>query len=288
MPILRALSLEHEVVLVVTQPDKPSGRGLSLTPSPVNKAARGLGLAVETPERLDDDVVRRLTKGRAEVLACASYGKILPAALVTNPALPALNVHPSALPKYRGATPIQAALLAGDTTTAITVMWMAPRMDAGDIALQVPVDIAPAEDFGSLHDRLADIGARTLLDALSLHARRELPRVPQDEAAATFTRPIAKTDLELPLTSTARELAARVRAYSPKPGAWLAHDGKRLKILAASAESEAAPGAPGTLSVTSDGEPVVATVEGVLRLKTVVPEGKREMSGRDFARGLRR
>jgi methionyl-tRNA formyltransferase len=288
VPILRGLALEHEVVLVVTQPDKPSGRGLSMTPSPVNTAARGLGLAVETPEKLDDDAVRRLTKGRAEVLACASYGKILPAALVTNPALPALNVHPSALPKYRGATPIQAALLAGDATTAVTVMWMAARMDAGDIALKVPVDIGSDEDYGSLHDRLAEIGARTLLDALSLLGLGELPRVQQDETAATYTRPITKSDLELPLTATSRELAARVRAYSPKPGAWLTHEGKRLKILAASAEPGVTPDAPGTLSIASDGEPIVATVDGLLRLKTVVPEGKRAMSGRDFVRGIRR
>jgi methionyl-tRNA formyltransferase len=112
--------------------------------------------------------------------------------------------------------------------------------------------------------------------------------VQQDETAATYTRPITKSDLELPLTATSRELAARVRAYSPKPGAWLTHEGKRLKILAASAEPGVAPEAPGTLNIASDGEPVVATVDGLLRLKTVVPEGKRAMSGRDFVRGLRR
>jgi len=288
VPILRALTLEHDVVLVVTQPDKPSGRGLSLTPSPVSTAARALGLAVETPDKLDADAVRRLTAARAEVLACASYGKILPAALVSNPALPALNIHPSALPKYRGATPIQAALLAGDTSTAVTVMWMAARMDAGDVALQVAVDIGPDDDYGSLHDRLADIGASAMLNALRLLARRALPRVPQDDSAATYTRPIAKADLELPVAAPAHELAARVRAYSPRPGAWLAHEGKRLKILAATAEAGVALGPPGTLSVAPDGEPIVATIDGVLKLKTVVPEGKRAMSGREFARGLRR
>jgi methionyl-tRNA formyltransferase len=221
------------------------------------------------------------------VLACASYGKILPAALVTNPTMPAFNVHPSALPKYRGATPIQAALIAGDPSTAVTVLWMATRMDAGDIALQVAVEIEPDENYGTLHDRLADVGAGALLDALTLHARKALPRFPQDEALASYTRPISKTDLELRFAATSHELADRVRAFSPKPGAWISLDGKRLKIVAARAQPGARPGAPGTLSVAADGDPVVATVDGLLRLETVVPEGRRPMSGREFARGLR-
>ncbi|HKW45605.1 MAG TPA: methionyl-tRNA formyltransferase [Candidatus Eremiobacteraceae bacterium] len=286
VPILRALAREHEVVLVVTQPDRPAGRGLSMSPSPVGLAARELGLSIDTPEKLDAHVMRRIGDRHANLLACASYGKILPASLVTNASMPALNVHPSALPKYRGATPIQGAILAGDTSTAVTVMWMAARMDAGDIALQIGVDIEPGENYGSLHDRLAAIGANALLDALALHARGSLPRMAQDEDLATYTRPIAKTDLELRFTSTSQELADRVRAFSPKPGAWIPYAGRRLKVLAASPE----PGAvepPGTLSVAANGEPVVATVDGRLRLTAVVPEGKRAMSGRDFGRGLR-
>lgn len=287
VPLLRALADQHHVVLAVTQPDKPSGRGLSMSSSPVKETAREVGLAVETPVKLDSDFVNRVVETRADALVCASYGKILPAALVTNPAMPALNVHPSALPKYRGATPIQAALIAGDPSTAVTVMWMAARMDAGDIALQATTDIEAEENYGALHDRLADIGARALLDALDLLSRGELPRIPQDEAFATYTRPISKPDLELRFTEQSRELADRVRAYSPKPGAWISHDGRRLKILAACAEDRPPTGPPGTLSMTADGEPIIATVDGVLRLTTVIPEGKRQMSGREFARGLR-
>jgi methionyl-tRNA formyltransferase len=285
VPILRALAREHDVVLAVTQPDKPSGRGLALSPSLVKEAACELGLDVETPVKLDGDFVDRVIARRADVLACASYGKILPAALVTHPAMPALNVHPSALPKYRGATPIQAALLAGDASTAVTIMWMAARMDAGDIALQVPAEIEPEENYGALHDRLADLGASALLEALTQLARQTLPRVPQDEALATYTRPISKADLELRFTTRSQELADRVRAFSPKPGAWISYDGRRLKILAASAERGAPLGSPGTLSVTEDGAPLFATIDGALRLETVVPEGKRQMSGREFARG---
>lgn len=287
VPILRALAEEHDVVLAVTQPDKPSGRGLAVSPSPVKDAACEIKLAVETPAKLDSDFVSKVTTLDAGVLVCASYGKILPAALVTNAAMPALNVHPSALPKYRGATPIQAALLAGDATTAVTIMWMAPRMDAGDIAVQAVTDIDPAENYGALHDRLSDIGARAMLDALDLLRRGELFRAPQDESLATYTRPISKPDLELRFTEPSRTLADRVRAFSPKPGAWISHEGRRLKILAASAESRPPTGPPGTLSMTADGEPVVATVDGALRLTTVIPEGKRQMSGREFARGLR-
>ena len=285
MPILRALARQHDVVLVVTQPDKPSGRGLSMTPSPVKETALDLGIAVETPTKLDSEFVERVAARQATVLACAAYGKILPAALVTQPATPALNVHPSALPKYRGATPIQSALLAGETSTAVTIMWMAARMDAGDIALQVPTDIDPGENFGVLHERLAEIGASALLDAMNQLSRGALPRVRQDESLATYTRPTAKADLELRFTARAQELVDRVRAFSPKPGAWIWHDGRRLKILAASAERGAPSGPPGTLTMTADGIPVVATIDGALRLDTVVPEGKRQMSGREFARG---
>jgi methionyl-tRNA formyltransferase len=287
VPILRALAREHDVVLTLTQPDKPSGRGLTLSPSAVKEASRELKLAVETPEKLDSEMVQRVLALHADVLACASYGKILPAALVSNAEMPALNVHPSALPKYRGATPIQGALLAGDASTAVTVMWMSPRMDAGDIALQVAVDIEADENYGTLHDRLAEIGARALLDALRLYAQDALPRLAQDEALATYTRPISKPDLELRFTATSLELAHRVRAYAPKPGAWISHDGRRVKILAASAESGEPVGMPGVLRVSEDGDPIVTTIDGGLRLLTVVPEGKRPMSGREYVRGLR-
>jgi methionyl-tRNA formyltransferase len=287
VPILRALAGEHDVALAITQPDKPSGRGLKRLPSPVKEAAQEFGIAVETPEKLDTEAVQRVLALRADVLACASYGKILPGALVTKPEMPALNVHPSALPKYRGATPIQGALQAGDATTAVSVMWMSVRMDAGDIALQIAVDIARDENYGTLHDRLAEVGANALLEALRLFAQKSLPRLPQDETMATYTRPISKPDLELRFTATSHELANRVRAYSPKPGAWLSHDGRRLKILAASAEPGDWVGSPGELLFSANGDPVVATVDGQLRLQTVVPEGKRPMSGREYARGLR-
>jgi methionyl-tRNA formyltransferase len=287
VPILRALAREHDVLLAVTQSDKPSGRGLKQSPSAVKEAARELGVAIETPEKLDMEAVHRLLAMRADVLTCASYGKILPAALVTNPEMPALNVHPSALPKYRGATPIQGALLAGDAATAVSVMWMSARMDAGDIALQTAVDIEPEENYGSLHDRLAEAGASALLDALRLYAQNALPRRPQDEALATYTRPISKPDLELRFTSTSRELVSRVRAFSPKPGAWMSHDGRRLKILAATAEVGDRAGSPGELRVAVDGEPLVSTIDGYIRLKNVVPEGKRPMTGREYVRGLR-
>jgi methionyl-tRNA formyltransferase len=287
VPILRALAREHDVVLAVTQPDKPSGRGLRQSPSAVKEAAHDLGIAVETPEKLDTEAVRRVLALHADVLACASYGKILPGALVMNTEMPALNVHPSALPKYRGATPIQGALQAGEATTAVSVMWMSARMDAGDIALQIAVDIAPDDNYGTLHDRLAEMGANALLDALRLYGQNSLPRVPQVEALATYTRPISKPDLELRFTASSHELAKHVRAFSPKPGAWMQHDGRRLKILAASAEPGERIGSPGELRVAANGDPLVATVDGQLRLLTVVPEGKRPMSGRDYARGLR-
>ena len=287
MPSLRALAREHAVELVVTQPDKPSGRGLQLTPTPVKAAAFELGLDVITPARLDAEAVARVLDLRLDVLVCVSYGKILPASLLTDPHMSAFNIHPSALPRYRGAAPIQAALLAGDETTAITIIWMSDRMDAGDIAVQERCGIEPDENFGALHDRLAAASAPLLMSALSALAAGTLARVPQDESLATYTKPFAKSDLELRFERSAVEISRQVRAFAPSPGAWMMHAGRRLKILDARPDAEAVVGPPGSIHRARDGGTLAATAAGSLRLIRVVPEGKRPMSGADFARGLR-
>jgi methionyl-tRNA formyltransferase len=286
-PSLRALALEHDVTRVVSQPDKPAGRGMRLTPTPVKAAALELGLPVMTPMRLDAEAVAHALADKSDVLICIAYGKILPAALLTGPRMGALNIHPSALPRYRGATPMQAALLAGDDTTAISIIWMSACMDAGEIALQTPVKIEPDENFGALHDRLAVESAALLIEALASLATNTLPRRPQDESQATYTKPIEKSELELRFDHSALELSRRVRAFAPKPGAWMPFEGGRLKVLDARPDSEAIDGPPGALHRARDGGVLATTAQDSLRLIKVVPEGKRPMSGEEFARSLR-
>jgi methionyl-tRNA formyltransferase len=285
-PSLRALVRDHDVTLAISQQDKPAGRGMRLTPTPVKAAAFDLKLPVITPSRLDAEAVAQVLADKPDVLVCVSYGKILPAALLAGPRMAALNIHPSALPRYRGATPMQAALLAGDETTAISIIWMSDRMDAGDIALQTPVRIEPDENFGALHDRLAVESAALLIQALQSLANDSLPRRPQDESQATYTKPIAKSDLELRFDHGALELSRRVRAYAPRPGAWMPHAGGRLKVLDARPDSEAVDGPPGSVHRARDGGALAATAQDALRLLKVVPEGKRPMTGEEFARSL--
>jgi methionyl-tRNA formyltransferase len=277
VPSLEALASTHEIRAVVTQPDRPAGRGLRERQSPVKARALALGLQVLEPERLDAGFVGSIARLEPALLACVSYGKILPDSLLGIAGAAALNVHPSMLPEYRGASPIQTALREGRTVTGVTVIWMSSKMDAGDIALQREIAIGTGEDYGALHDRLARVGAALLLESADLLARGSLPRARQDESRATYTRPIGKDDLRISGSSTAREIVDLVRSASPAPGAWLVYEGKRLKVLDARAEPA------GASAMTPEG-PGIEAADGCVRLLRVVPEGKRAMSGAEFAR----
>ncbi|MBV8365287.1 MAG: methionyl-tRNA formyltransferase [Candidatus Eremiobacteraeota bacterium] len=285
VPSLRAIARDHDVVAVYTQPDRPAGRGMKLTPTPVRADGAAQKLAVFTPERLDADFCDAAAALKPEALVTASYGKILPRALLELPALGALNIHPSLLPEYRGATPIQAALRDGRHTTGVSVIWMNDKMDAGDIAIAETVPIAPEEDYGSLHDRLAVIGAQLVSRALIDLATGRLTRERQDDSQATYTRPLRKEDLRIPL-GDARSAVNVIRSLSPKPGAWLELRGKRVKVLRARAEDGATQSDAGSIVSLSGDGPLIACTRGALRLLQVVPEGKAATSGADFARSL--
>ena len=280
MPALRALAKTHDIAAVVTQPEKPAGRGLDARASAVAEAALHSSLPLMTPARLDAAFVGAIAGIRPQLLACAAYGKILPAALLAIDGMVALNVHPSLLPRYRGAAPIQAALRNGEARTGVTIIWMTPEMDAGDIALQREVEIEPDEDYGSLHGRLSEVGASLLAQAADQLAVGTLPRVPQDASAATFTKPISKADLRIDDRLTAAQVVGLVRSASPSPGAWTMLDGKRIKVLAARAEPDGA-------SAPEPEGPAVRVSDGLVRLLRVVPEGKRAMSGAEYVRGQR-
>ncbi len=225
------LAAKTDVAGVVTQPDRPSGRGQKLQPTPVKSAARSLGLRVYEPTALKT-FARELEGQAFDLFALASYGRILPAELLALPKRGALNVHPSLLPNYRGATPIQTALRNGETETGVTIMLMDAGMDTGDVVLQESVAIAPDDTYGTLHDRLALFGGELLGRALDVAATGAIPHHAQS-GEASVTRPIAKDDLTIDPAWPARRIANTVRAFAPTPGARMAIDGETVKILRA-------------------------------------------------------
>jgi methionyl-tRNA formyltransferase len=231
VPSLHAVAARTKLAGVVTQPDRPAGRGQRLTASPVKRAALELGLRIYEPVRLRE-LAGELRNERFDCFALASYGRILPQALLDLPRIGALNVHPSLLPAYRGATPIQTALANGETETGVSIMLMDAGLDTGDLVAQERLVIEPGETYGELHDRLAELGAQLLADVLDAASRGALVRSPQS-GEASLTRPLSKADLAIDLSWPAQRIVNAVRAFSPQPGARATLDGESLKILRA-------------------------------------------------------
>ncbi len=231
VPSLRVVASRTQLAGVVTQPDRPAGRGQRLTPSAVKSAALELGLRVYEPLRLRE-LAGELRHDAFDLFVLASYGRILPRELLELPRIGALNVHPSLLPKYRGATPIQTALLNGDRETGVSIMLMDAGLDTGDIVLQERVAIEPGESYGELHDRLASLGAALLGEALDFAQRGTLARRVQT-GEPTLTRPLSKEQLAVDLSWPPERIVNAVRAFSPQPAARATIDGEQVKILRA-------------------------------------------------------
>lgn len=281
----------HEIVAVVTQPDRPAGRGRHLRPSAVREAAEALGLPVLTPESASDpEFVAALRTVAPEVGVVVAYGQILRRELLTLPPGGFLNVHYSLLPEFRGASPVYAALRAGRTETGVTVQYMARALDAGDILLQRRVPIAEDDDRGTLTDKLTAVGIETLLEALALLERGQAPRTPQDEAQASYVGRVETEDCRIDWSAPAPVVRDLVRACTPWPGAWCTLRGKRIKVQSLRTVQKvlSEEGRPGTVVEIADaGGPVVATGSGAVELVRVQPEGRQSMSGAEFLRGAR-
>jgi methionyl-tRNA formyltransferase len=288
VPTLEALlKSEHDVVGVVTQPDKPVGRNQQIEPPPIKKVligrARPPGAPILQPPRIKDphaiEEIRALTP---DVIVVMAYGQILPPGILEIPKIACLNLHASLLPRWRGAAPIQAAIAAGDQTTGITVMYMDEGLDTGDILLQRAIDILPDETGGSLHDRLGQIAPDALLESLRLLATKTAPRIPQDNALATYAPKLKREQGKIDWFETAEVIERKIRAFNPWPGAFMQIGGQNLKIFSATVVDFN--GQPGEI-LERDKRLIIAAGKHAVALNEVQLEGKRRMSAAEFLRG---
>ena len=309
IPSLKALLAEHQLVGLLTQPDRPVGRHQILT-APATKqflekevspaihncvdelaGTDPFPIPIFQPEQLRDPLVlEQLRSLHPEVIVTMSYGKIFPRELLELPSIACLNIHTSLLPRYRGATPIQAAILAGDEETGVTIMHMAEGLDTGDILLQKKISLATQETAGSLTERLAALAPEALLEALKLLEREAAPRTPQPAEGITLTRQITRTDAAIDPTRSAVELDRLSRALTPKPGAhgtFQLPSGQSisLKVFSATISSEVFSEKSGSLFLSNDHQFLLACGQGALQLHEVQPEGRARMSATAFVGG---
>jgi methionyl-tRNA formyltransferase len=277
----------HEVSLVVSQPDRPQGRGLTLKPTPVKALASTLGLRVFQPEKLRLDSEPVIAE-KADILVVVAYGQILRENVLECARLGAVNVHASLLPKYRGAAPIQWAIARGETVTGVTTMQLDRGMDTGPMLLQAECPINSDDTTASLEPRLAALGAELLLKTLDGLASGTVRPVAQDEGAATMAPLIRKSEGLVDFGETAGTIHNRLRGFSPWPGAQFTHEGRILKIIEARPVAEATGAAPGTiLALSREGIDVACGGGSCLRLVRLQPESRGAMAAADFANGAK-
>ncbi len=290
VPSLEALLNErHEVVTVYTQPDRPAGRGQEVQVSAVKRAALRAGLPVRQPRSLRPaEEASALADLKPDAIVVAAFGLLLPQAVLDIPRLGCANVHPSLLPRYRGPSPIVAPILAGDSETGVTIMLLDAGMDTGPVLVQAREHVHPTDTAATLGARLAQVGARLLVEVLPRLAAGEIKPVPQDNAQASYTQRLKKEDGDLDFAQSAAVLERRVRAYQPWPGAYTWWRGKQLNVLEASAAPSNTSEAPG-LVVAGDGKahPAVVTGAGLLQLLRVQLEGGKPLRADEFLRGHR-
>ena len=272
----------HEVALVLTQPDRPAGRGMHLSPSAVAQSAASYGLPIDKPASLKDpQAQRRLRELAPEVLVVAAYGLLLPQAVLDIPPRGCLNIHASLLPRWRGAAPIQRALLAGDEATGICIMQMEAGLDTGPVLLERRTPIGPRDTTGSLLERLASLGAELAVQALA--ELDSLQPRPQDDASATYAPKITKADARIDWSRAAAQIDRQVRALNPAPGAEARMGEDLIKIWDARPVEGA--GTPGGLIEASASRLVIGCGEGALQLLQLQRPGGRRMAAGDFVRG---
>ncbi len=284
VPVLRWLAGAPGVELtgVVTQPDRPAGRGLQLKPCAIKEVAMDFGVPVLQPERVRSaEAVAAIAAWRPDVLVVMAYGQILPQRLLEVPTIGALNLHASILPRHRGAAPVHAAILAGDSKSGLTVMWMDAGLDTGDILLIKECDLAPEETAGTLHDKLAAMAPEALSEAIDLIRAGRAPRIRQDDSLSTYAPKLTRSLGEIDWSKSADEILRTIRGLHPWPGCTATLEletGKRVVLKIHRADIATAPADPAHLRFPCGGG-------GVLQLLEVQPSGGKRMTAQDFARG---
>ncbi|MBO4483796.1 MAG: methionyl-tRNA formyltransferase [Lachnospiraceae bacterium] len=283
----RLIKEPYEIVLAVTQPDRPKGRGHEMAFSPVKETALKHGIPVFQPEKLrNPEAVAEIEKAKPDMIVVAAFGQILPKSVLSLPKYGCINVHASLLPAYRGAAPIQWAILDGQKETGVTIMYMNEGLDTGDILLQKAIPIADDETGGSLHDRLAELGAEALTEALPKILDGSLKPVPQGEMTTPYAKQLTKEIGKLDFTQPAELLERYVRGLNPWPGTYTFLNGKLLKIWKADVtELPKDAGEPGSITDINAETFTFVTADGGLRILELQPEGKRRMKTAEFLRG---
>lgn len=276
-----------DVVAAVTGKDKPRGRGHIMTPTAVKACATEYSVPVYTPDSLrTEEFMSVLKEVSPDVIVVIAYGKILPKAVLDFPEYGCINVHVSLLPKYRGAAPMQRAVMNGDKKTGVTVMYMAEGLDTGDIISKEEFEIGAEDNFETVHDRSAEVGARLLVRTLYDIENGRATRTPQDSSLATYAEKIEKSDCKIDFSLDAARLDCIIRGVTPIPGAFAYKDGKMLKIFkAVPVEGNGEPGEVISADEKGSGSFTVACGKGALKVTEVIPEGKGRMSAGDYLRG---
>jgi len=282
VPVLTALiDAGHDVAAVYCQPPRAAGRGQKERLSPVHAAAEDRGIEVRTPVNFkSEEDVAAFTALELDVAVVAAYGLILPAAILDAPKMGCLNVHASLLPRWRGAAPIQRAILAGDGETGVTIMQMDEGLDTGDMLLKESLPISSDTTAGSLHDALSEMGAGLIVEALAGLSAGEITPIPQPEDGVTYAQKIDKAESRIDWANSAAEIDRQIRAFAPWPGAWFEHEKTRIKILAATPISSS--GKPGALL---DDALTVACGEGAISISRLQRAGKGPMTAGEFLKG---
>ena len=287
LPALRILHEQnYPIIGVVTQPDRPKGRGLKEVAPPVKIMAQEFGLPVLQPVKVrDESFLEVFRKLNPDMVVLVAFGQILPKAIIDYPPLKCLNIHPSLLPKYRGAAPLNWQIIRGETKTGVSIMIMDEGMDSGDILLQEETDLSTTETFGELHDRLAQLGAELLIKSIKQMVDGTAQRKKQDASCVTFAPLLKKETGKINWNNKTSDIVNLIRGLSPSPTAYTSLDGLSLKIFTAVAQPEKVDQPPGTIGeACADGLPVAAT-DGYVILKDVQLAGKKRMLIADFLRG---
>jgi len=288
LPTLKALARSaHETLSVITQPDRPRGRGMRLSPPPVKTAALELGLPLSQPEKVSSPpVLEEIRRLKPEAAVVVAYGQILKRDFLDLPPLGCINLHPSLLPLYRGPTPIQSAIIAGDRTTGVTTILLDEGIDTGDILLHREVEISRSDTAGSLHDTLALVGAELIVETLDALESGSVVPQPQDESKATLTKKLTKEDSAIDWTRSAEEIFNLTRGMDPIPGCTTVLKGDSLKIRKVEPlEDHARDASPGTVLSARGGDLIVQAGDATMRILEVQPPGGRRMSAEEFLRG---